>query len=170
MQITDPKSHSLHNYHLKINCTDQIISVLEYLPVESSLTSGVDKLLQSPPVTRSVLTADSKEELTGFKGISFLVLLHMFTHNIKHGAAANQQVALPMTFPILSFLCYYSLRQLWVSLVVYCGRKQVQDSSNKFLIPYVILEGKKQPQHISLWPALLSTCCLLLLYKLLTIN
>lgn len=98
MQITGPKSHSLHNYHLKINCTDQTISVLKYLPVESSLTSGIDKLLQSFPVTRSVLTADSKEELTGFKGISFLVLLHMFAHNIRHGATANQQVALPMPF------------------------------------------------------------------------
>lgn len=144
MQITDPKSHSLHNYHLKINCTDQIISVLEYLPVESSLTSGIDKLLQSLPLTHSVLTADSKEELTGFRGISFLVLLHMFTHNIRHGATANQQVALPMTFPILNCLCYYSLRQLWVSLVVYCERKQVQDSSNKFLIPCVTVESRKQ--------------------------
>lgn len=104
MQITDPKSHSLHNYHLKVNCTDQIISVFEYLPVESSLISGVDKLLQSLPVTLPVLTADSKEELTGFKGISFLVLLHMFTHNIRHGATENQQVAQLMTFPILNFL------------------------------------------------------------------
>lgn len=118
MQITDPKSHSLHNYHLKINCTDQIISVLEYLPVESSLTSGIDKLFQSLPITRSVLTADSKEELTGFKGISFLVLLHMFTYNIRHEATANQQVALPMPFPILNCLCYYSLRQSRVSLVL----------------------------------------------------
>lgn len=100
-----------------------MISLLKYLPVESSLTSGIDKLLQSLPVKCSVLTADSKEELTGFKEISFLVLLHMFTHNIRHGATANQQVALPMPFSILNCLCYYSLRQLWVSLVVYCGRK-----------------------------------------------
>lgn len=109
MQITDPKSHSLHNHHLKINCTDQIISLLEYLPVESSLTFGIDKLLQSHPITHSSLTAVHKEELTGFRGIDFLVLMHVFTHNIKYGATENQQVALPMPFSIQNFSCHVQL-------------------------------------------------------------
>lgn len=111
MQITDPKSHSLHNHHLKINCTDQIISLLEYLPVESSLTSGIDKLLQSLPITRSLLTADSKEELTCFSGITFLLLLHMFTHSIRYRATENQQVALPMPFSIQNCFCPVALIQ-----------------------------------------------------------
>jgi len=94
MQISGPKSHSVHNRDLKINCTNQIISLLEYLPVESSVTSGIDKLLQSLPLTHSLWTADSKEELTRFRGIRFLVLLHMLTRNIRYGATENQQVAL----------------------------------------------------------------------------
>lgn len=111
MPITDPKSHSLHNHHLKINCTDQIISLLEYLPDESSLTSGIDKMLQSLPITCSLRTADSKEELTSFRGLSFLVLLHMFTHNIRYGATENQQVVVPMLFSIQNCFCPVGLIQ-----------------------------------------------------------
>lgn len=94
MQIT--KSHILHNYNLKIICTDQIISLLKYLPVESSLTYGTDKLFQFLPIMQSLLTSDSKEKWTDFKGTSFVVLLHMFTHNTKCGATENQQFALSM--------------------------------------------------------------------------
>lgn len=92
MQITDPKSHCFHNHRLKINCTDQIILLFEYLPIQGSLTSGIDKWFQSLHIKHSLQTEGSKEELTGFKGISFLFFLHMFTPTIGYGAREDQRV------------------------------------------------------------------------------
>lgn len=165
MQITDPKSHSLHNHHLKINCTDQIISLLEYLPVESSLTSGIDKLLQSHPITHSSLTAVHKEELTGCRGIDFPVLMHVFTHNIKYGATENQQVALPMPFSMQNCFCGVQLilpdEVMGLSRVLVwkkAGSEQLKHSS--FSMSLQRAENNHNKNWF--WPALLSSSCAVL--------